>query len=102
MDYKERLFERFGKQLIEAVRDKQIHHIDAFLDQNPHVSVRYKEEIDTLTPEQLEMIKEMAVRWVDGTLHDLLYLLENSDWIKLRLESDEGVLEDIRQGGFAD
>lgn len=50
-----------------------------------------------MSPAQIEMVKEMATRWIDGTLHDLLFLLENADWVHLRLE-DAGVeLEDIRQ-----
>ena len=102
MDYKEELVERFGKQLIEEVRDRQIHYIDAFLEQKSHESKRYKDEISELSPAQVEMIKEMAVRWVDGTLHDLLYMLEDSKWIKLRLEGESGVLEDIRQATDAD
>jgi hypothetical protein len=102
MDPKEELFERFGKQLIEKVRDKQIRISDMFLDQKSPLSSKYKNELDGLSPAQMEMIKELVVEWVDGTLHSLLYELEDSKWIKLRLESEDTVLEDIRQAAWED
>ena len=44
---------------------------------------------------------------LDGTIHDLLYLLEDgkledSKWVRLRLESEDTVLEDIRQAERGD
>jgi hypothetical protein len=73
-----------------------------FLDQKAPASSKYKKELDGLSPAQMEMIKELAVQWVDGTLHYLLYELEDSKWIKLRLESEDTVLEDIRQAAWED
>jgi hypothetical protein len=97
MNPQEELFERFGKQLIEWVRDKEIHYADMFLDQEMSSAAKYKAELDGLSPAQRKMLKKMVVRWIDGTIHDVLYLLEDADWIKLRLESDDVVLEDIRR-----
>ena len=102
MNPKEELFEKFGRQLIERVRDNQIHFIDMLLEQKAPSSIKYKNELDGMSPAQIEMIKELAVQWVDGTLHDLLYLLEDAKWIKLRLESADTVLEDIRQAARGD
>ena len=107
MTTKEELFEAFGKQLIERVRDNQIHFIDGFLEQQAPSSSKYKNELDAMSPEQIEMIKALAAQWVDGTIHDLLYLLEDgkledSKWVRLRLESEDTVLEDIRQAERGD
>jgi hypothetical protein len=55
-----------------------------------------------MSPEQIEMIKKLAAQWVDGTIHDFLYVLEYSKWIKLRLEREDTVLEDIRQAERGD
>ncbi|MBA3867579.1 MAG: hypothetical protein H0X30_00340 [Anaerolineae bacterium] len=102
MNSKEELVEEFGKQLIEQVRDNQIRFIDSFLEQKSFLSSKYKEELDGMSHAQIDMLKEMAVRWVDGTLHDLLYLLEDAKWIHLRFENEGNVVEDIRQITDAD
>ncbi|MEZ4670044.1 MAG: hypothetical protein R3E39_19240 [Anaerolineae bacterium] len=102
MNPKEELFERFGKQLVELVRDKQINVIDGFLEMKGPFFNKYKDELSGLSPAQIEMINEMAVIWVDGTLHDMLFLLESSDWIKLRLQGEITVLEDIREAERGD
>jgi hypothetical protein len=102
MPTKEELVEMFGKQLVEEVRDNQINTIDAFLNQTAPVSKRYKAEINKLSPEQMAMLKEMAVIWVDGVLHDFLYLLEDANWIHLGFESDGTVVDDIRHVTDAD
>jgi hypothetical protein len=102
MNTKEELFEKFGKQLIEWVRDNQIDFMDALLEQKAPLSDKYKDVLDTLSPAQIEMIKEIVMLSVDGTLHDFLYMLEDADWIKLRLENSDIVLEDIRQAARGD
>ncbi len=107
MTTKEALFEAFGKQLIERVRDSQIHFIDMFLDQQAPSSSKYKDKLDAMSPDQIEMIKVLATQWVDGTIHNLLYLLEdgrleNSRLVKLHLESKDTVLEDIRRAARGD
>jgi len=101
-DKKQELFERFGKLFIERVRDRQISYIDAFYDQKGPQAKEYKNELDTMSPEQIEMVKTLSIQWVDMALHDLLFVLESSDWIHLRLESVNTVLEDIRQATSGD
>src|SRR5262245_46167149 len=86
MSPKEELFEQFGKQFIERARDSQIQYADMFLDQEAPLSNRYKNELETLSPAQIEMLKKMVVRWIDGTLHDFLFLLDGADWIELHLK----------------
>lgn len=49
---REELFEKFGKQLIGWVRDKEISYADGFLDQKAPSSYRYKEELDGLWAEK--------------------------------------------------
>lgn len=99
MDAEEELFEKFGKLLIEVARDRNIHFFEGFLDQEIPVSSKYKHELDSLTPEQVEMLKEMATHVVDGVIHNMLLLLEDEDWIKLRLLGDDTVIDDIRRAG---
>lgn len=99
---KQELFEKFGKQLIERVRDYEIHLIEGFLDQTAPASTKYKAELDGLSPDQREMLKKETVQCIDGTIHDFLFLLESADWIKLRLDGKEVVLEDIRRATSGD
>jgi hypothetical protein len=58
MRSKEELFEEFGKQLIERVRDRQIHYADMFLDQKAPLSNKYKDELEGMSPAQIEMLKK--------------------------------------------
>jgi hypothetical protein len=107
MTTKDELFEAFGKQLIERVRDNQIHYIEMFLEQQAPLSKKYKNELDAMSPEQIEMIKAFAAQWVDGVIHDFLFLLEDgklddSKLVKLRIESEDTVLEDIRRASRGD
>ena len=102
MTPEEELFEKFGKQFIERVRDRQIQYADMFLDQKAPLANKYKDELNGISPAQMEMLKKMVVRWIDGTLHDLLFLLEDADWIHLRLEGEGVELEDIRRAASGD
>jgi uncharacterized protein (DUF433 family) len=100
-DAKQELFESFGKHLIERVRDKEISYADGFLDQKAPFAHQYKDELDSLTPEQMAMLKRMVVHWIDGTIHDFLFLLEDGtlegdERVKLQIESKSVTLEDIR------
>ena len=99
---REELFEKFGQRLIEWVRDNQIHFADAFLDQTAPFSDPYKNELNGLTPAQIEMLKKMVVHWIDGTIHDFLYVLEDANWIHVRLEGEGIVLEDLRRAARGD
>lgn len=62
MNPKEELFERFGKELIDRVRDNQIHYFDAFIEQKAPLSREYKEELDGLSPAQMEMLEDLIVQ----------------------------------------
>jgi hypothetical protein len=44
----------------------------------------------------------MVVRWIDGTLHDFLFLLEDANWIELHLKGEDIEIEDIRQATRGD
>ncbi len=102
METKEELFERFGKLFIERVRDWQMGYIDAFVEQRGPLAAKYKAVLDTMSPEQKEILRSFATLSVDSALHDLLFVLEDADWIHLRLESGDTVLEDIRRATSGD
>jgi hypothetical protein len=102
MNPHEELFERFGRQLIERVRDKEISYAEGFLDQQAPLSHKYKDELGGMSPAQIETMKKLAVLLIDGTLHDFLIFLENANWIHLRLEGEDIALEDIRQAASGD
>ncbi len=55
-----------------------------------------------MSPEQIDMVKTLSIQWVDMALHDLLFVLEDADWIHLRLESGDTILEDIRRATSGD
>ncbi|HVU10279.1 MAG TPA: hypothetical protein VHD90_03335 [Phototrophicaceae bacterium] len=101
-DSREKLFERFGEHLMHMVRDKEIHYAEAFLDQKAPAAYGYKEYLDTLSPAQIEFLKKFAVNCINGTIHDFLYMLEDADWIHVRLENADTVLEDIRRVASGD
>lgn len=102
MKKSEELLEKFGKQVIEEVRDNQIHYVGAFLDRTSYEGKLYEDDLANLSQSQTEMIRQMAISWVDGTLHDLFYLLEDSDWVTLQLKDADGVAKDVRKIAYAD
>ena len=75
---------------------------DVFVSDAGVIAEKYKAELDGMSTAQIEMTKQLIAEAVDGTLHDLLYLLEDADWIKLRLESDGTLIEDVRRVAGAD
>jgi hypothetical protein len=102
MTPQEELFEKFGKLLIERVRDKEISYADAILDQSAPLAYSYKDILDGMSPEQIETMKKLAVMLIDGTLHDFLLLLEDAKWIHLHLEGEGTEVEDIRRAARGD
>jgi hypothetical protein len=53
--------------------------------------------LQSLTEDQRNILAELGRFYIDGVLHDLLLLLETTEWIKVRLEMDEEIVEDIRR-----
>jgi hypothetical protein len=99
-DPQKALFEKFGKLIIEEVRDPYISGIKAILANNrmPHSLEHLNPVLETLNDEQKALINELNIFCVDGILHSLLFNFESQAWIRIGLVSPEGVeVSDIRK-----
>jgi hypothetical protein len=90
--------EKFGQLLIQMVRDNVIRQWDRLLDRKTIIPrfKKFEPVLEALNEQQVEMLRELGPYYIDNTLHDFLFMLEGSKWIKLRLETDEQIVEDIR------
>ncbi len=90
----------FGRLLIEQVRDPNIASWAGIVKRRAKGSVAGKPIepiLKALSDEQIEALVPMVTRIVDYTLHDLLYMIEENRWIKVRLEADGIIMPDLRE-----
>jgi hypothetical protein len=92
------LFENFGKLLMERVRVQAISGWDMDINglTKDARGKQIKSFVDSLSQEQKDVLRHLGPRLVDGLLHDLLFMLEEYDWIHLSLESEHELIRDIR------
>jgi hypothetical protein len=97
-------FDEFGKLFIKQVRDPSIETWDYPLKTGELMPKweKFESIFQSLTEEQKTIFHEMGLYLVDGVLHDLLFMLETSDWIKVHLETEGEIVEDIRRAAKGD
>jgi hypothetical protein len=90
-DSKSEILGAFGKILIEKARDHTIQEEVRILEgtaQSP-TSIRLHERLKNFTTEQIEIIKDLMIDAIDGTLNNFLWLLEQENQIDLVAKVDD-------------
>jgi len=94
-DIERAAFEKFGKWLVENVRDYAIRDSDRMLEEPPETAAYsrwlYERLSSELNDEQRKLVLYLIPQIVDAALHHLLWSLGETDWI------DVGVRVDSRE-----
>lgn len=91
-------FDKFGQLLMKDVRDHGIEKWDKILNGEMKGSIAKQIQMMTssFSEEQIEILHKLVPFVIDGIMHDLLYLFEESDWIKISLQTQDETVSDIR------
>jgi hypothetical protein len=94
----ETAFDKFGKLLMSDVRDHGIDHWDKILsgEMKGNLAKQIHSMVSSFSDDQIETIHNLIPFVIDGIMHDLLYLFEESDWIKISLQTQDETVSDIR------
>lgn len=84
--------DKFGKLLIEKVRDQAIGDWERFIsgEMKGVTAERVKQQTASLTSEQKTIICNLIPMVVDTTLHHLLYIAEQEQSLRLMIDNPEG------------
>lgn len=96
-DKKWNLFQEFGKRFIGHARDYSINSSLWYVDGHEKFPERQLQVFADMTEEQREAVRRLVYITVDTALHNLLYLFEDGEISKIRLEKDGVVIDDIRE-----
>ena len=90
---------RFGCVLMQKVRDEAIEEWDKILDgrMGGHRASLVRERLHALTPEQRVVTSWVIPQVVDTTLHHLLWTLEQSRELELKVRILEELSENLRE-----
>ena len=94
------LMEYFGHLLIKAGRDKTIANFDKLLQSGKDDKVmggKYKPMLDTLDDMQMVQLRSLAIWLVDTTLHNVMFMFEETDNIRISVEHNNVEIKDIRK-----
>jgi hypothetical protein len=88
----------FGEFLMRYIRDPAIHDADSIITGQAKglTAQQFKGGFDALTAEQRELLQRLVPVIVDGTLHHLLWCLEQVEWVKVRVETEGGVVDNLK------
>jgi hypothetical protein len=92
--------ERFGKILMERVRDQAILHWEKVLTgemKDKSSKQLFEEFVQTFTEEQQQRIVDISSQVVDTTLHYLLLAIEEENRIIVLTQNDEGEVVEIKK-----
>jgi hypothetical protein len=94
----ETAFDKFGKQLMNDIRDHGIDKWDKILSgkMKGNSAKQILSMVSSFSDDQIETINKLVPFVIDGIMHDLLYLFEESDWIKISLQTQNETVTDIR------
>ena len=72
--------DEFGKLLMSRVRDEGIARFDETVGgkRRSHWAHWMRENLSDFTPQQLAIVRKIVVRSVDSTIHELLWMFEES------------------------
>lgn len=89
---------QFGEVLIRMVRDKEITYLENYIQSRelPDKLSNHNEIFESMTPEQIALVKELGIMFIDSVIHDVLYMLEVIPWIKVQIEIEGEIVKDIR------
>ncbi|STZ56295.1 Uncharacterised protein [Moraxella lacunata] len=88
----------FGKNLICNVRDPVLSDLEKLIDGQikSEQDTLFHQRISQLSPDEILLLKELSTYLVDKTLHNLLFIFENSD--NCLILSDDKNLAEISDG----
>lgn len=97
-------FDQFGELLMNTIRDKQIRDWDDMVAARNLGAYweQFEAVFQSFTEEQKLVLNKLGVEFIDSILHDLLFLFETTEWVKIRLETKEEIMEDIRRASKGD
>ncbi len=89
--------DRFGRFLMNGVRDRAIRHWDMVLrgQMKDDESQRLYSSIITLSPEARAIVSEVVPKIVDTSLHNFLQSLDDVDDIQVAVDTESGRIESI-------
>jgi hypothetical protein len=93
--------DEFGKMLIESVRDYTLFAIEAIIigELKGERNVKLSQKIAVLSPKELDTLKEVVYRTVDLSLHNMLFMFEQSEnWVISNKEVDVSDINEISDG----
>lgn len=90
--------EKFGKELIENVRDVTIQDWDSLIDKKSKgiTAKAVEEKLALFSEEQIEVIKWLMPKIVDTTMHNILCMFESSKKYDLKVNIEDGVVERLK------
>ena len=89
--------DRFGRFLMNGVRDRAIRHWDMVLrgQMKDDESQRLYSSIITLSPEARAIVSEVVPKIVDTSLNKFLQSLDDEDDIQVAVDTESGRIESI-------
>ena len=87
----DRIIEYFGKSLIKNVRDRSISQMEMkikgeMIDED---SKKLYSRLEKLDIQEMELIKDIIPQIIDLTFHNMLFMIENDDEIKLMIKNKD-------------
>ncbi len=87
-----------GELIISQVRDAAIRSYDRLV--SGHWKARedrvLHNRLQELSPDQLAVVRDVAVEMVDTTIHNVLWMLENREDVDLTARTDDGGVTSMR------
>lgn len=100
----EPVLDAFGQAFIEQSRDPSIVQWDHTVtgQMKGAYSQRMYERLKSLDSEQMEAVRTMIPGLVDLVLHNVLWMLERAEAIHIGIDTDAGLIPDIREVALGD
>jgi RHS repeat-associated protein len=91
--------ERFGRTLVERVRDGSISDCEMIVDGRAKALAlaNLYARLGALNEEQRMAIHELIVKCVDITIHHPLWMLDQEKWINVAVDTDTGTVPSLRE-----
>lgn len=84
--------DKFGEKLIESVRNDTLDYLVALQEGRMKAKddVRISERLSKLSIDESDLLNEVATRLVDNALHNILFMFESEEEIKVIASDDDG------------
>jgi len=98
-DVSQTALDAFGELLMKYVRDASIRHWDKVITgQFRSVSAKKAQALlKSMNAEELEVLYQLIPQIIDITIHYLLWILEQVDWLDIAVQTDAGTVPSLRE-----